>query len=104
MERLGKGVERTEVCSDTDESCLVQGRRGPYFVPGATRGSAHFIYGNTLRDKLFDPFLDEEMMTFLGLAPCQGQVELAGLSDPELSQACISEMPERPSQTSSNLG
>ena len=66
--------------------------------------SAHFIYGNIRRDKLFDPFLDEEMMTSLGLVPCQGQVELAGLSDPELSQACISEMPERSSQTSSNWG
>lgn len=43
-------------------------------------------------------------MTFLGLVPRQGQVELAGLSDPELSQACIFEMTERPSQTSSNFG
>ena len=51
---------------------------------------------------LFDPFLDEEMMRFLGLIPFQGQVDLAGLSDAELPQACSSEMPERSSQISSN--
>ena len=49
---------------------------------------------------LFDPFLDEKMMRFLGLIPFQGQVDLAGLSDAELSQACSSEMPERSSQIS----
>ena len=51
---------------------------------------------------LFDPFLDEKMMRFLGLIPFQGQVDLAGLSDAELSQACSSEMPERSSQISPN--